>query len=364
MPDGAPAARRSLGPISAVVCNFDGEGYIAGCLDSLLAQDEPLDEIIVVDNGSADGSVDVVRKLYKGVKLLLLPANGGPCVARNAGMRAARNRFVLAVDNDALLAPDFARRARAALEEHPEASLAQGRSMFASDPARVHYDGAWFHYAGLFSLRNFCRPLAEAEGHGTIAVDGAIAIANLLDRDVVLTHGGYDEAFFILFEDFDLSLRLRIAGVGIVSVEDAIVRHRGGTPGISFRGSVYPRVRAYYHARNRWLLIAKNYRWRTLLAALPGIAVYECAWLVFAAWQGHLAAHVRGKWAFLCDFSDALSKRRAVQAARTVHDRALFVGGPITLSPQLVYNARNRGLARALDLVLGAWWKLARPLAG
>ena len=151
MPDGAPAARRSLWPISAVVCNFDGEGYIAGCLDSLLAQDEPLDEIIVVDNGSADGSVDVVRKLYKGVKLLLLPVNGGPCVARNAGMRAARNRFVLAVDNDALLAPDFARRARAALEEHPEASLAQGRSMFASDPARVHYDGAWFHYAGLFS---------------------------------------------------------------------------------------------------------------------------------------------------------------------------------------------------------------------
>ena len=68
-----------------------------------------------------------------------------------------------------------------------------------------------------------------------VPVDCAVAVALLLDRDAVFAAGGYDESFFILFEDLDLSFRLRALGHRILSVEDAIVLHKGGTPGISFR---------------------------------------------------------------------------------------------------------------------------------
>jgi GT2 family glycosyltransferase len=356
------AGRRDrVGPVSAVVCNYNGERYLPGCLRALAALEGALDEVIVVDNGSEDDSVGVLRRDFPHVKLLRLPSNGGPCVARNAGMRAARNRWVLAIDNDAQLRPEVLKKLRAALDANPGAVAAQPRSVFAEEPDRVHYDGGRFHYAGLYALRNFCRPIVEAEGEGVVPVDGLIAIAILLDRDAVLARGGYDEGFFILFEDFDLSLRLRVGGETLLSVEDAIVDHLGGTPGISFReGASYPKVRAFYHSRNRWLLLVKNHRWRTILVSLPGILVYELAWLVFTTVKGHLGAHLAGKLAFARALPGALASRRAIQATRKVRDRELLVGGPLTLSPQLVQSRASSCLAGALSGVLRAWWAVAR----
>ena len=361
--DASEPARR-LGPISAVVCNYNGEDYLPTCIEALLAQEEQLDEIIVVDNGSTDASIELIRSRFPNVKLLTLRINAGPCAARNAGMRAARNRFVLAVDNDAILLPDVSGRLRAALEADPGACAVQSRSVFDAEPSRIHYDSGNFHYLGLYSLRNFCSPLGQAEGQGVVEVDGIVAIAVLLDAERVLGIGGYDEDYFILFEDFDLALRLRIAGERILCDEGALVRHRGGTPGISFRESAYPKVRAYYHSRNRWILIAKAYRLRTFLAALPGIAVYELVWLLFTIRTGHMRAHLAGKLAFLRSLPAVLRRRAEVQRARKVSDRELYVGGPLTFSPQLVSSPMNRRIAGTLSDLLACWWRLARHVAG
>lgn len=360
------AAASPIDRVSVVVCNFNGEAYLGECLESVLSLEESdrcvVDEVVVVDNASEDRSLELVRTRFPQVRVLALGENGGPCVARNAGMRAARNRWVLAVDNDAILLPDVLVKLARSVEEREGVVAAQTRNVFAVDRARVHYDGAHFHYLGLLSLRNFYRPLAEAEGEGTLATDGLIAIAILLDRDAVLACGGYDENFFILFEDFDLALRLRIAGYTILSVEDAVCLHRGGTPGISFRGGEYPKIRAYYHSRNRWLLIAKNYRLRTFLACLPGILVYELAWGAFTLSKGHLGAHLKGKAAFFRALPSLRLQRRRVQAQRRSRDRELLVGGPLTFSPELLSGRGAQLAAGTLDRVLGGWWWLAKWL--
>lgn len=360
----ARKAGESLGLISAVICNYNGELYLDACLDSLVALGDELDEIIVVDNGSTDQSLEVVRSRFPSVRLLCLPTNGGPCVARNAGMRAARNRFVLAVDNDAVLLASTLRQLKEALEMRPDTVAAQPRSVYADDPGRVHYNGGSFHYVGLYSLRNFGVPIAEAKGTGVLEVDGLIAICILFDKLAYLSVGGYDEDFFILFEDFDLSMRLRIAGFPLLAVEDALVLHRGGTPGISFRGDEYPKFRAFYHSRNRWLLLFKNYRVRTLLAALPGILVYELAWLVFATKGGHLFAHLAGKVDFLKALRTARPKRRLIQKTRRISDCSLLVGGPVTFSPQLVEKPFARRMASGLDKTLRAIWRVTVHLCG
>ncbi|MEM7306548.1 MAG: glycosyltransferase family 2 protein [Planctomycetota bacterium] len=349
--------------VSVVVCNYNGEDYLSGCLASIEALEHAVDEILVVDNASEDGSVALVRESFPNVQVIELDSNGGPCAARNAGMRAARNRWVLAVDNDAILLPDVLSKLVVAIEEHPRAVAAQTRNVFAVEPERVHYDGAHFHYLGLLSLRNFYRPLAEAEGEGTVPSSGLIAITILMDRDTALEAGGYDEDFFILFEDFDLALRLRIAGHELLSVEDAICLHRGGTPGISFRGGSYPKIRAFYHSRNRWLLLAKNYRLRTLLASLPGILLYEVVWLLFTLRKGHLKAHLAGKLSFFGSLRELRINRRRVQRSRQLRDRDLLVAGPLTFSPELLQKASMRSVARVLDAVLSSWWRLARVLA-
>ncbi len=352
-----------VGPITAVVCNYNGERYLAECLRSVSGQ-EGVDEILLVDDASTDGSLELVEREFPGVGILALAENRGPGAARNAGMRAARNRWVLAVDNDAVLAPGVALELGRVAAAHAKCVAVQPRSVIDDDPDTVHYDGGSFHYVGLLALRNFYRPLASVEEHGDVLSRALIGISPLVDRDAVLSHGGYDEDLFYLAEDFDLALRLALAGFEVRSTGAALVRHKGGTAGLSFRGGGYPGKRAYLHSRNRWVLMAKAYRWRTLLVLAPGILSYELVWTLFSLLQGHLGAHLAGKRDFFKTLPATLRKRRAVQANRTVSDRELLVGGPLTFSPSLVERPAARLAARLLDGWLRLWWRLARPMCG
>jgi len=343
-----------------VVCNYNGADYIEDCLNSILPQ-AGVGEILVIDDASTDGSPELIRRTFPTVRVIELSSNGGPCVARNLGLRAARHSHVLAVDNDTLLRPDVLEKLRAALEADPAASISQVRSVLFDEPERVHYDGANFHFVGLLSLRNFYRPLAEAEGSGVIEAQALIGICALMDRDRVLAAGGYDEDFFYLAEDYELAYRLRLQGQRLLSVEDAIVLHRGGTEGLSFRGGGYPERRAYLHSINRWRILAKNYGTRTLLAIAPGLLLYETVWLLFVIKQGHLLQHLRGKRDFFRAWPVLMRSRAAIQAKRRLPDRQLLVGGPLTFSPSLVESGAARRCAAFLDFCLTAWWRLARP---
>ncbi|MFN0009014.1 MAG: glycosyltransferase family 2 protein [Planctomycetota bacterium] len=355
----------ALGPISVVVVNWNGERYLDGCLESVAALEGGVSEVLVVDNASTDGSVALLRERHPTVRVVRLDENRGPARARNAGMRAAANRWVLALDNDAVLSPDVLAKLAAAAASAPGIAIAQPRSVFHSEPGRIHYDGGRFHYAGLISLRNFYKPLAEGQGAGTLDVDCAVAVALLVDRDALLEAGGYDEDYFILFEDLDLSYRLRALGHRIVSVEDAIVLHRGGTPGISFReGPSYPGSRVFYHSRNRWLFLAKDYRVRTIVVALPGLLLYEGVWFGFAVLSGGLGAWLRGKRQFFGLLPRLREKRRAFQSIRRARDRELLVGGPLTVTPAVRSSAWKRVVLGALDVALRGWWGSARFFAG
>jgi GT2 family glycosyltransferase len=354
-----------LGPVSVVVCNFEGEAYLDACLGAVEELQGVVDEVIVVDNASKDRSRAMIAERFPRARVIAMERNDGPCPARNTGLRAAKNRWVLALDNDAACAPDVLAKLCAAAASTPGTAIAQPRSVFATEPSRVHYDGGALHYAGLIALRNFYRPLSEAEGTGAVEVDCAVAVALLVDRDAVLALGGWDETMFILFEDLDLSFRLRATGRKILSVEDAIVLHAGGTPGISFReGPSYPGSRVFFHSRNRWTYMAKCYRTRTLLVALPGLALYESVWLAFALLSGSIGPWWKGKRAHFGLREHVKRERARFQAERTRNDRELLAPGPLTVTPALRASAPKRAVIGALDLLLGLWWRIVRPLAG
>jgi hypothetical protein len=367
---------RSIRHVSVVVCNYNGEEHLPECLAGILSLHGPVDEVLVVDNQSTDRSLEVVREVWAAaeaeregalpeLRIVPMPSNDGPCPARNEGLREAKNRWVLALDNDAVCQPETLELLLSVAKAREDAVIVQPRSVFASEPERVHYDGGSFHYVGLISLRNWYAPLAAAKGAGMVDVDCMVSLGVLCDRDALLEAGGYDEAYFILFEDLDLSYRLRLAGKAIVSMEDAIVLHRGGTPGISFRdGPSYPVSRVHLHSRNRWIFLLKNYRWWTLLVALPGLLVYELVWFLFSVASGGLLAWLRGKGDFFRTLGDTLRKRRAAQRARTVSDRSLLVGGPLTVTPALKRSGVRSLVLGTVDLGMRIWWALARWVAG
>jgi GT2 family glycosyltransferase len=347
--------------VTVVVCNYNGEQHLPACLGALAAMAGDVVETIVVDNASSDRSLELLERDFPHVRVVQVGYNAGPCVARNVGMREAKTRLVLALDNDAVVSAETLERLLSAHQE-TGAAIVQPRSVFDSEPDRVHYDGGHFHYVGLIRLRNFYRPLAEAEGEGTLDVDCAISMCLLLDVHTILGMGGYDERYFILFEDYDLSYRLRSAGERIVSVEDTIVRHRAGTPGISFRdGPRYPSSRVFYHSRNRWVFLAKNHQLRTLLVTAPGCLLYECVGLLFALMNGHPFAWVRGKWAALRMIAGLGADRRSVQSARKLRDRELLVGGGLTVTPAAAAKPARAALLRLVNGALGICWSFARP---
>ena len=356
---GVPA----LNDVTATVCNYNGRAYLGDCLRALLDQTSPPARVVVYDNDSKDESVDYVRTEFPEVEVVAMGGNLGPGAPRNRGLREADTKYVVQVDSDVILERDCLER----LHEEAEATgaaVTMPRTLFDGERDRVHYDGGWFHYVGVMTLRNFFArlpPDAPDAYEEPLDVDAAVATALLLRRDAVSVAGGYDLEYFILFEDHDLSYRLRARGERLRLVPHAIVFHRQGTPGISYReGPAYPERRAFLHSRNRWRLLLRNHSTRALLLGLPGILAYELVWFGFALTKGLLKPWFDGKRELLRQWRPLMEQRRALQRARKVGDQELLQALPLTHAPMVRSGFVNRAVERALDLWLRGWWRLVR----
>ncbi|MFG0316259.1 MAG: glycosyltransferase family 2 protein [Planctomycetota bacterium JB042] len=350
--------------ITAAVVAFEGESDLRDCLRSLAASTVPFAEVIVVDNASTDGTPEMVEREFPDVVLIRMPSNDGPCTARNEGLRRARHRLVFQVDQDVVVRPDCVARLLEVREERGAPAVVFPRAVDADRPDVVHYDGGSFHYAGVMALRHFYRPIGEC-ADAVEEVDAFISLAALVDRDVLLQVGAYDPAFFILFEDHDLSYRLRACGHRIVAVPDALVDHRAGTAGISFRGGPkYPPRRLFLHSRNRWLVVLKCYRLRTLVLTLPGVLLLGVAYVLFAWTQGALKDYVKAKSSLLRLLPHVRAERRRLAPLRRTRDRELLGAPDLTFSPRIERGKGGSLGERFLTGTLRAYWFLVRPFVG
>ena len=349
-------------PVSVVVINYEGSAHLVHSLPAIAALEGEVTEVIFVDNASSDDSIERARELLPKATIIETGANLGPAAARNTGLEAAKNRWVLLVDNDVVLPPETLRVLLAASGEG--VALVQPRSVLHGDLETVHYDGGSPHCQGLISLDNFYRPLAEAVGEGARDVDCVISLALLVDAEALEAVGGFDTNYFILFEDLDLSWRLRTSGWRLRVAADVCVQHRAGTAGVSFRkGPSYPAQRLFFHARNRWLFLLGNLRWRTLFLLAPVLLLYELAGFCLALASGHPLSWIEGELAVLGGLRRIAAARRRNQAGRCLRDKDLLVGGPLTPTPDAVRGLRGV-LYGALSGITSAWWSLVRPLAG
>jgi GT2 family glycosyltransferase len=352
-------------PVTVCVTNYNGADYLPWCLDAVKSLHPEPDEILVVDNASIDGSVDLLKTRYPEVRLFCLPQNEGPCPARNLGLREAAHPLVFQIDCDIAPHPDCLERLMNAMKEGSQGVAAcQPRAVFDDDPHRIHYEGAFYHYVGALSLIHFYAPVPSGP-EGPREVDAFISMAVLLDRDAVLEAGGYDSRFFILFEDHDLSYRLRLQGRKLLAVPGAVVAHREGTAGVSFRTpSPYPRTRAFLQSRNRWIVLLKNHRFRTLLLSLPGLLLFETAWLGFSLREGFLLEYIKGKLSALRMLPTLLRARRKIQASRQLKDRALLGSPELTFSPLIQRSGFEAFLVDGMNRLLKMWWCLVKALVG
>lgn len=279
------------------------------CLDSLAAQDVAV-EVLIVDNGSSDGTVSYLEECA--VPHLSLSRNLGFAAAMNIGARRVSADAILALNADTALEPGCMRALQEALLADPTLGGVQPRILQLEDGASV--ESARIYSAGQALTRDgraFEEGAGEAQrpgflrGHEVFGVCGA---ACLLRRELFDQLGGYDESYFAFYEDVDLNVRARIGGWSFAYVPEAVVWHIGNASwSAGFRQPGVENARLV--ARNR---LATQIKFMPLGAA-PRIAAVEVGSLGRAAAQRRLLATLSGKLAALRWLPRLLRLRRRLR---------------------------------------------------
>jgi hypothetical protein len=299
VPDQPTQPRGAQPPVTVVVPCWNGRRWLPGLLQSLQTQTVPPTEVIVVDNGSTDGSVQYARAKLPRARVIEMGRNTGFAHAVNVGIQAAAPGFVALLNTDVVLSPDWLARMAGALVEEPNAgSVACKMRQFGAE--RLIYDaGDILRRDGACEQRGrFGRDIGQYDQPGEVF--GACAGAALYRREAVLEVGAFDERYFAYLEDVDLALKLRLAGWRC-RYEPALAMHVG-------EGSSHqlPDAHHFLVQRNTLLLVGKWFpvRW------LPMVAYRQASWLVDAWRNRRLEAQLRGLRAGLGFALRAAGERR------------------------------------------------------
>lgn len=297
---------------SVVVPNLNGAHFLEPCLASLARQTLAADDVIVVDNGSSDGSVELVRERYPKVRLISFAENRGFAAAMNAGIAEARTGLVAFLNNDAFAEPTWLEELAACLARHPAAAAATSKLLLADEPGRL--DGA-----GDGLTRSF---LPYVRGHGEpddgryadeVEVFGASGAAAVWRASVLSELGGFDERFFAYYEDVDLSFRARLRDYEIWYAPRSVVRHtRGGTAGQHVDFALFHPV------KNRWFMIVKNIPTGMVVGGLPAIAAGEALFWGRTIRRRAPRTLVSAYREVVRRWPELRRERREIQAARTI----------------------------------------------
>lgn len=285
-----------------MIPNWNGRAWLGGCLDAIACQTVAPAEVIVVDNGSQDGSLEYLHSEHPTVRVIELGRNTGFAHAANCGLREARGELVALVNTDVVLAGDWLERASGVIAADRGAAAVACKILSLADPGTIYDAGDILRRDGACEQRGRFMPDSgrwDAPGE----VFGACAAAALYRRSAVLGVGGFDERYFAYLEDVDLSLRLALAGWRC-RYEPTVALHAGEASSRRIRGG-----HQFLVTRNTVLLVAKAFplRW------LPLVSYRQLAWGWHAAVQGRLGAHVRALAAALPQLPSVLGERRALR---------------------------------------------------
>ena len=268
--------------VSVVIPNWNGHEWLPGCIAALRRQSKTAAEVIVVDNGSTDGSLSYLAVEHPEIRVIALDRNTGFAHAANRGIRDARHEFVALVNTDVVLARDWLLRMAEVLGHYPEAASVACKMLSLEDPTRVYDAGDVLRRDGVCEQRGrFARDDGRWDSPGEVF--GACAGAGMFRRDAVLEVRGFDERYFAYLEDVDLALRLRMAGWRC-RYEPVVARHAGEGSSHQLRSG-----HQFLVTRNTILLLVKSFpiRW------LPLVVYRQLAWTWHAARERRIRAHLR-----------------------------------------------------------------------
>ena len=312
--------------LTVVIPTWNRKDLLGHCLRSLQAQTVS-PEVLVVDNGSTDGTLDMLSTEFPEVRTLAMGTNRGFAVAVNAGLDRVSTHLAALLNNDTEADPAWVEHGLEAAERRPRFSFFASRMIDFSDRDRLDSAGDRYDRSGLPSKRGLGDPLGRYPDEEEVL--GASAGAAFYRMNLFREIGPFDEDYFNYLEDVELSLRARRHGFRCLYLPQAVVYHieAGSDPSRREQGSVRPRSgiytrdRVYWITRNRWQLMVTYQR----SGNLPWLALgWSRSFLFHLLKAGYAKDFLRGLAAGMARTPDALRKRRRLSRSRTIDTRELW----------------------------------------
>ncbi|HGY55416.1 MAG TPA: glycosyltransferase family 2 protein [Caldithrix abyssi] len=315
--------------ISVIIPHYNGLDILRDCLDALMKNVFDAFETIVIDNGSNDGSQQMVKKNYPEVRLVQNKENRGYAGACNQGIELARAPYVLLLNNDTVMPKNFLQEMLAAMESDETIACVQPKILSIQDKHYFDYSGA---AGGEMDILGY--PFARGRIFDTVERDKGqydamektvfwtSGCALLLRKSVTEELGKLDEDFFAHQEEIDLNWRVQIAGYRNVVTCSTYIYHYSG---YTLRSDNQRKM--YLNHRNNLIMMIKNYSFPVLLVLFPFRVLMEMATVVVDSmfWGGRRGKAVLNALQYI--FSHPIKiykKHRSVQKLRKVSDRAII----------------------------------------
>ena len=326
--------------VSIILVNYNGGKQVLDCLHSLEADSYEGSEIIVVDNASCDGSPVCIKNAFPMVRLFESATNLGYGGGNNLGARYAKGSYFAFLNPDTLVEPGWLEALRGALDADPGAGMATACILLQDRPDTINTCGNDVHISGLTLCRGMGQPRTAFNSPSEVAaVSGA---AFMIRRDIFLQLGGFDDRFFLYMEDTDLSLRARLEGWRILYVPEALVYHDYKL--------CFGSHKIYYQERNRYYMLLKIYRFRTLFFLLPSLVLAEfVTWgFVISQKPKFLLSKLKAYADILSNWSALIKVRRRTQLRRKITDRRLLDICAVLLSFEQTGETRTASFAHRM----------------
>jgi GT2 family glycosyltransferase len=305
--------------LTAAVLSYDGKHLLETMLPSLAAQTHDDLRVVVVDNGSTDGTAAWLAEAWPDVEVVRLEQNVGVTAGLNACLRAAAGSDLVALlNNDTELEPDCLARLAAALRDDPSLGSASGKLVDFHDRTVLDGAGDGFTWRGIPYRRGHGEPddgRYDEEGPVFGACGGAAVYRTAAVEDV----GGFDERFFAYYEDADWNLRAQLAGWGCRYVPSAVVFHMGSAT----LGRTMNDFTRYHLWRNCVWMVAKGFPAAALARHAPALLLGQALHLLDAIKDRRLSVWARALRDALRGLPAVLADRPAVQARRRARLRDL-----------------------------------------
>ena len=320
--------------VSIVIVNYNGKEYIDNCIASILLSAEvcPYFEIIIVDNGSNDGSVSFLRSKYGSyldkIRFIELSQNYGPAKARNEGVKLATGKYIGFLDNDTIVDRNWALASIKKFESNDKIGVIQCKLLLMDESQKIDSIGEWIGKNGF--LVQLVQPgsLDKEEYNIEQEIFAAKSAGMFIRRDVFDMIGGFDEDYFIYMEETDLCWRVLLIGYQNIFLPNVIVYHKFGTSSVILGKDKVNYTLRFHGTKNYILTLLKNLNFFNMLFIIPkhiilwiGLAYFG---LIYKRKLSFFIYIHNGIFWNVLNIFKTFEKRKFIQKIRVVNDQDIF----------------------------------------